>query len=85
MIAFYGEDSAAKAKLVESIKECCLYNGFFQIIGHRVPIKLQKAVMRCTQRFFELPLERKLEFDKSTTSSRSLRISCTNFSGQKHV
>ncbi|BCR86035.1 isopenicillin N synthase family dioxygenase [Aspergillus chevalieri] len=65
---FYGEDSAAKAKLVESIKGCCLYNGFFQIIGHRVPIELQQAVMRCTKRFFEMPLEQKLKIDKNNNT-----------------
>ncbi|PWY76080.1 Clavaminate synthase-like protein [Aspergillus sclerotioniger CBS 115572] len=63
--SFYGGDSAAKAQLVEAVRNSCLYNGFFQITGHRVPIELQHRVMRCAQRFFELPLEEKLKIDKN--------------------
>ncbi|KAK1142906.1 hypothetical protein N8T08_007147 [Aspergillus melleus] len=65
---FYGDDSAAKAKLVDQIRECCLYNGFFQITNHRVPLDLQKRVMKCAQRFFELPLDEKLSIDKNKTT-----------------
>ena len=39
---FYGADSEAKAKLVEEVRECCHYNGFFQITGHKVPLELQR-------------------------------------------
>ncbi|RAL03261.1 Clavaminate synthase-like protein [Aspergillus ibericus CBS 121593] len=63
--SFYGEDSAAKAQLVEAVRNSCLYNGFFQITGHRVPLELQRRVMRCAQRFFDLPLEEKLKIDKN--------------------
>ena len=63
--SFYGGDSEAKAKLVEQVRECCLYNGFFQITGHRVPLGLQRRVMDCSKRFFDLPVEEKLQIDKS--------------------
>ncbi|OOF93958.1 hypothetical protein ASPCADRAFT_516918 [Aspergillus carbonarius ITEM 5010] len=63
--SFYGGDSAAKAQLVEAVRNSCLYNGFFQITGHRVPLELQRRVMQCAQRFFELPLEEKLKIDKN--------------------
>lgn len=66
---FYGNDSEAKAKLVEEVRKCCHYNGFFQITGHRVPLELQKRVMECSKRFFNLPLEEKLQIDKSETKS----------------
>ena len=62
---FYGGDSEAKAQLVEAVRNCCLYNGFFQITGHRVPLDRQRRVMRCAERFFDLPLEEKLKIDKS--------------------
>lgn len=61
----YGSDGAAKAKLVEEVRKCCHYNGFFQITGHRVPLDLQRRVMSCSKRFFDLPLEEKLQIDKS--------------------
>lgn len=62
---FYGNDSEAKTKLVDEVRKCCHYNGFFQITGHRVPLELQKRVMECSKRFFNLPLEEKLQIDKS--------------------
>lgn len=70
MVAFYSEDSAAKAKLVNDIRECCLYNGFFQITNHRVPIELQQKVMGCVKQFFDLTLEQKMEVDKSISKSQ---------------
>ncbi|RAH54672.1 Clavaminate synthase-like protein [Aspergillus piperis CBS 112811] len=65
---FYGGDSEAKTQLVEAVRNCCLYNGFFQITGHRVPLDLQRRVMRCAERFFDLPLEEKLKIDKNNNS-----------------
>jgi isopenicillin N synthase-like dioxygenase len=62
---FYGGDSEAKSKLIEEVRKCCHYNGFFQITGHRVPLDLQRRVMECSRRFFDLPLEEKLKIDKS--------------------
>lgn len=70
---FYGGDNAAKAKLVEEVRKCCHYNGFFQITGHRVPLDLQRRVMNCSKRFFDLPLEEKMQIDKSITLNRRLR------------
>lgn len=66
---FYGADSEAKSKLIEEIRKCCHYNGFFQITGHRVPLDLQRRVMACSRRFFDLTLEEKLQIDKSTRKS----------------
>ncbi|KAE8153019.1 hypothetical protein BDV25DRAFT_169567 [Aspergillus avenaceus] len=66
--SFYGGDSEAKAKLVEEVRKCCHYNGFFQITGHRVPLDLQHRVMDCSKRFFDLPLEEKTLIDKNRTS-----------------
>ncbi|PWY69071.1 Clavaminate synthase-like protein [Aspergillus heteromorphus CBS 117.55] len=65
---FYGGDSAAKARLVETIRNSCLYNGFFQITGHRVPLELQRRVMGCARRFFDQPLEEKMKIDKNLNS-----------------
>ncbi|KAJ5246305.1 hypothetical protein N7468_001288 [Penicillium chermesinum] len=64
----YGDDSQAKAKLVEAVRNCCHHNGFFQITGHRVPSELQRRVMNCSKRFFDLPLEEKLQIDKNNNS-----------------
>jgi isopenicillin N synthase-like dioxygenase len=53
---FYGNDSQAKAQLVQRVRECCLNNGFFQITGHKVSPELQRGTFDCTKRFFDLPL-----------------------------
>ena len=62
--AFYSEDAEAKRKLVDDVRDCCLHNGFFQIVGHRVPLKLQERVFQCSKRFFNLPLEDKVKVSK---------------------
>ncbi|KAJ5257236.1 hypothetical protein N7478_013340 [Penicillium angulare] len=61
----YGADSETKSRLVEEVRKCCHYNGFFQITGHRVPLELQRRVMDCSKRFFDLPLDEKLQIDKN--------------------
>ena len=63
-IAFYSGDAAAKRKLVDDVRNCCLYNGFFQITGHPVPLELQQKIMDWNKKFFELPLEQKMEVNK---------------------
>ncbi|KAL4812481.1 hypothetical protein BDW67DRAFT_178717 [Aspergillus spinulosporus] len=65
---FYGTDAAAKAKLVQQVRESCEYNGFFQITGHRIPRELQVRVMNAAKRFFALPLEEKMAIDKNLNS-----------------
>jgi isopenicillin N synthase-like dioxygenase len=65
--AFYGSDAKAKANLVTQVKNCCLYNGFFQIVGHRVPSKLQSDVFDCSKQFFEQPLEEKKKVSKGNS------------------
>jgi isopenicillin N synthase-like dioxygenase len=70
---FYGGDSEAMSKLIEEVRKCCHYNGFFQITGHRVSLDLQRRVMECSRRFFDLPLEEKLKIDKSTRCTQFLR------------
>ncbi|KAI9731164.1 MAG: hypothetical protein M1834_005357 [Cirrosporium novae-zelandiae] len=66
--SFYGTDSAAKAVLVQQVKECCLHNGFFQIVGHRVPQDLQEGIFKCSKEFFNLPIEEKMKISKETNT-----------------
>ncbi|KAF2786688.1 Clavaminate synthase-like protein [Melanomma pulvis-pyrius CBS 109.77] len=67
--AFYGDDAAAKQKLVDDVRNCCLHNGFFQITGHAVPLELQDKIMDWNKRFFDLSLEQKMEINKDTTNT----------------
>ncbi|KAF1996305.1 Clavaminate synthase-like protein [Amniculicola lignicola CBS 123094] len=66
--AFYGTDSAKKQELVDQVRECCLHNGFFQILGHQVPLELQQKAMNWNKRFFDLPLEEKVKVGKDTNT-----------------
>jgi isopenicillin N synthase-like dioxygenase len=63
---FCGNDSQAKAQLVQRVRECCLNNGFFQITGHKVSPELQRGTFDCTKRFFDLPLAGKKKIERST-------------------
>ena len=49
---------------MEQVRESCLYNGFFQIKNHSVPLDQQKAVMDSAKRFFSLDLEEKQKVSK---------------------
>ncbi|KXT06708.1 hypothetical protein AC578_8519 [Pseudocercospora eumusae] len=64
----YGNDATAKSELVETVKKCCLRNGFFQIVGHRVPRDLQEDVLDSVKSFFNLPQELKEKVHKDNTS-----------------
>lgn len=70
--AFYKGDAPAKKRLVDDVRDCCLHNGFFQITGHNVSLELQHAVMDWNKKFFDLPLEQKMELSKGTTNPPKL-------------
>lgn len=64
MAVFYGDDTKLKAQLVAEVRRCCLHNGFFQIIGHKIPAHVQDNVFKCSKEFFDLSTEQKLESSK---------------------
>ena len=70
----YGNDAAAKCELVETVKKCCLRNGFFQIVGHRIPRQLQENVLDSVKSFFSLPQEMKEKVHKGATCNQSLYL-----------
>ncbi|KAJ5634596.1 putative 2-oxoglutarate-dependent dioxygenase [Penicillium herquei] len=55
--------SLAAQDVIESVREACRSTGFFQIKGHKVPLRLQKSIFEASARFFDLPLKSKLELD----------------------
>ncbi|KAL1297511.1 hypothetical protein AAFC00_005029 [Neodothiora populina] len=65
---FYGNDEAAKAKLINEVRKCCLHNGFFQIVGHRVPLELQDKVLQLVKDLFAMPQEEKEKVHKDNTT-----------------
>ncbi|KAL6400226.1 2og-fe oxygenase [Ilyonectria robusta] len=65
---FYSGDPALKQKVVDQVRASCLYNGFFQIIGHSVPLTQQKAIMEGAKKFFAMPLEEKKKVAKENNT-----------------
>jgi isopenicillin N synthase-like dioxygenase len=68
LIGFYRGDATAKRQLVEEVRDCCLHNGFLQIMGHNVPIELQNRTMDWNKKFFDLELEEKNKLNKGKPS-----------------
>ncbi|KAJ5822701.1 putative 2-oxoglutarate-dependent dioxygenase [Penicillium robsamsonii] len=58
---------AAAQGIIESVRTACKSTGFFQIKGHKVPLRLQKSVFEASARFFALPPKNKLELDSRKT------------------
>lgn len=58
---------AAAQEVIDSVRTACKSTGFFQIKGHKVPLRLQKSVFEASARFFALPLKNKLELDSRKT------------------
>ncbi|KAF5675297.1 cytochrome P450 monooxygenase [Fusarium denticulatum] len=65
---FYSEDPAEKKKVVDQVRESCLYNGFFQILGHSVPVDKQTKALQCAKKLFNLPLEEKEKVSKNNNT-----------------
>ncbi|CAI7616515.1 unnamed protein product [Penicillium glandicola] len=64
---FYANDST-KEDLIQQIKQACEQFGFFQLINHPIPTKLQTAVLQHSKEFFNLPLETKEKYNLTTDS-----------------
>lgn len=55
--------------------------GFFQIINHGVPLKLQESIKAATHKFFELPVEEKSKYLMKNSPSVNVKYS-TSFMPQ---
>ena len=66
----YLEDptSAASQKVVDDIRSACLSTGFFQLLGHGVPVALQSSVFQAAAKFFALPFDAKLAISANKNS-----------------
>ena len=57
--AFDGGDPAARAAVVEAVRDACTTLGFFQVTGHGVPDELVAGMLGANDDFFALPLHAK--------------------------
>ena len=58
---------------LEALRQSCTTTGFFQISGHGIPLALQRQVLDCAERFFDLPLEQKDEIALSKAFGQAYR------------
>ena len=45
--------------VVQEVRDACMAYGFFQLVGHGIPLSMQKQMLKCAETFFNLPLEEK--------------------------
>ncbi|HET7538523.1 MAG TPA: 2-oxoglutarate and iron-dependent oxygenase domain-containing protein [Polyangiaceae bacterium] len=57
--AFHSGEPAVQEALARSIDAACRQVGFLQIVGHRIPESVTRAMIEETNRFFALPLSHK--------------------------
>ncbi|KAL6811487.1 hypothetical protein J3E69DRAFT_371785 [Trichoderma sp. SZMC 28015] len=62
---FLSGDKQRMQHVADQIRDACLTQGFFQIVGHDIPAQLQKDIFKASKTFFALPLEEKMKLDKS--------------------
>ncbi|RFU32381.1 hypothetical protein B7463_g3977, partial [Scytalidium lignicola] len=60
-------------EVVSAVRDACVSYGFFQLVGHGVPLKLQQQIIGCAKTFFELPLAEKQELAMSKAMGESNR------------
>jgi isopenicillin N synthase-like dioxygenase len=61
---------AARSKVVDQVKVACSHYGFLQIIGHGIPIELQRRILGCCKTLFDLPLALKEAVSLKNSPSR---------------
>jgi isopenicillin N synthase-like dioxygenase len=57
-----------KRSVVDQVRESCLYNGFFQIVGHTVPLAKQQGALDSAKKFFSLSQEEKDKVSKNNNT-----------------
>ncbi|KAK6077943.1 2OG-Fe(II)oxygenase superfamily protein [Seiridium cupressi] len=65
---FYSDEPNRKQAVVDQVRKSCLYNGFFQIINHSVPLAQQDGALSAAKKFFTLPQEEKDKVSKNNNT-----------------
>ena len=63
----------ARDGVVQAVSQACSTYGFFNLIGHGVPVEAQQKIFECTKKFFDLPLEEKMEVSVDKSLGKSFR------------
>lgn len=60
----------AREKVIAAVKSACSEYGFFQVVGHGVPLTLQHQIIESCRTFFDLPLEEKQALSLKNSPSK---------------
>ena len=64
---------AARLAVVRELHDACVTYGFFQLVGHSIPLELQTKVLRCASNFFDLSPEEKMKVSIKKCMGRANR------------
>ncbi|MCJ1268277.1 2-oxoglutarate-dependent dioxygenase asL3 [Lobaria immixta] len=72
---FLAENASEQAvnEVVDSVRHACTTYGFFQLVGHGVSDEERDGILECAKRFFELPVEEKMEVQIKHSMGKSFR------------
>ena len=59
--------------VINALRYSCTTHGFFSLVGHGVPLALQREVLQCARTFFALPMESKMEVSIKKSMGRANR------------
>lgn len=59
--------------VIAGLRYSCTTHGFFQLVGHGVPLTLQKQVLQCAKKFFALPMAEKTAVSIKKSMGRANR------------
>ena len=60
-------------RVVKEVHDACSTYGFFNLIGHGVPVEAQTRVWEASKLFFDLPLEEKMEVSVDKSMGKAFR------------
>lgn len=63
----------SRSQVTREVYAACHEYGFFELVGHGIPIPLQKEILLCAERLFNLPLEQKQAMSMSKSPGLSKR------------
>ncbi len=65
--------SESRSQVIREVYSACHEYGFFELTGHGIPIVLQREVLLCAERLFNLPLRQKQAMAMSKSPGLSKR------------
>lgn len=63
----------SRGNVIKQVRSACQEYGFFELIGHGIPVSLQRDILLCAERLFDLPLEQKKAMAMSKSPGLSKR------------